>query len=275
MIGVLISLPNHWGMASHRYQPGIIRVLRIIVGICIISHSSSAHAVTLATQVQTINHSSPVYIDSNYGGFLKFNSKLGTLRSVTLKVNSINIGGSFIFTQGSTGSSTIKSFAVDVLFYAASNLSNTANDGLLKDFDVGILPKTGSLSVTNQILPKTITRRTSVTFNFDPAQNILTEPIVILNLSATKDLAFYQGQGISFAPAFTSVTQFLMNGTISGSPIRDDSRVTSSMNLSLYYDYIPATIPEPSYYGVGLSLATLGVCLGRTYTQRKDQPPAG
>jgi hypothetical protein len=216
-----------------------------------------------------------VYADVNYGGFLKFNTKLGTLRSVTLKLNSINIGGSFIFTQGSTGSSTVKTFAVDVLFYAASNINNTANDGIFSDLDLGILPKTGSLSVTNQILPKTIARKTSVTFNFDSTRNILTEPIVILNLSATKDLAFYQGQGISFAPAFTSVTQFLMTGSISGNPIRDDSRVTSSMNLSLYYDYIPAAIPEPSYYGLGLSLATLGVCLGRRCAQRKNQPAGG
>jgi hypothetical protein len=250
-------------MASHRYQPGIIQVLRIIVGICIINRSSSAHAVTLATQVQTINLSSPVYIDSNYGGFLKFNGKLGTLRAVTLKLNSVYMGGSFIFTQGASGSSTIKSFSTDILFYAASSLNNTANDGLLTDLDLGSLPKTGSLSVTNQILPKTIARRTSITFNFDSSRNILTEPIVILNLSATKDLAFYQGQGVSFAPAFTSVTQFLLTGSVAGNPIRDDSRVTSSMNLSLYYDYIPASIPESDYYGLGLSLVTLGVCLGR------------
>ena len=98
---------------------------------------------------------------------------------------------------------------------------------------------------------------------------------MVLNLSATNDLAFYKGTGISFAPAFTSVTQFLATGSYGGSPTRDYSQLTTTESLSLYYDYIPAVIPEPSYYGLGISLATLGVCLIRRHAKRKKQTLAG
>jgi hypothetical protein len=149
---------------------------------------------------------------------------------------------------------------LDLIFYAASNLNNTAHDGLITDFDVGNLPKTGSISVLNQILPKTIARRSSATFNFDSTRNLLTEPVVVLNLSATTDLAFYKGQGISFAPAFTSVTQFLVSGSFGGSPTRDYSKLTPTVTLSLYYDYIPAALPEPHYYGILIGLGSLILC---------------
>jgi hypothetical protein len=246
----------------------------IVTGLGILCRPIDAHAVTIQTQVQTVEFTSAIYLTYNYSKFIKFDTRLGTLRAVTLKLNSFSLGGSFTFNQGASGSSTISAFNTGILFYAASSLNNTANNGLKTDFDVGSLPKTGSVAVTNQTLPKTIARRTSATFNFDPTRNILTSPVVVLNLSATNDLEFYKGTGISFAPAFTSVTQFLATGSYGGSPTRDYSQLTTTESLSLYYDYIPAVIPEPSYYGLGISLATLGVCLIRRHAKRKNQAPA-
>lgn len=240
-----------------------IKRLTLITALAYLFLPAKSYAVTLQTQVQTVIFNPTVYVDYNYGGFLKFNTKLGTLRAVTLKLNSVSLGGSFVYTQGSSGTSTITAINLDVLFYAASSLNNTAHDGLITDYDVGYLPRTGSVSILNQVLPKTIARKGSATFNFDPTRNLLTEPVVILNLSTSTDLAFYKGTGISFAPAFTSVTQFLVAGTYAGNPVRDYSKLSSTVSMSLYYDYIPATIPEPSYFGLGLGLATLGLCVRR------------
>ena len=241
----------------------------------VLFHPLRSDAVSLLTEVQTVSFNPTIYIDYNYAGFLKFNSKLGTLRAVTLKLNSVSLGGSFFYNQGSSGSSTITAFYLDVVFYAASSLNNTTHNGLITDYDVGYLPRTGSVPIINQVLPKTIARRGSATFNFDSTRNLLTEPVVILNLSTSTDLAFYKGTGISFAPAFTSVTQFLVVGTYAGNPVRDYSKLSPTVSMSLYYDYIPAAIPEPSYYGLALSLVTLGVGVQRRrfkYKHRRAQP---
>jgi hypothetical protein len=262
------------GMLVRKSPPRFIGRFAVIVTLGILCRPVDAQAVTMQTQVQTVAFTNAIYLTYNYSKFIKFDTKLGTLRAVSLKLNSFSLGGSFTFNQGSTGGSTITAFNTGILFYAASSLNNTANNGLKTNFDVGSLPKTGSIAVTNQTLPKTIARRTSATFNFDATRNILTSPVVVLNLSATNDLAFYKGTGISFAPAFTSVTQFLATGSYGGTPTRDYTQLTTTVNMSLYYDYIPAAIPEPSYYGLGLSLATVGLCLGRRYAKRKDRPPA-
>lgn len=255
--------------------PRFIGRLTVMVTLGILCRPVDAHAVTIQTQVQTVEITSAIYLTYNYSKFIKFDTRLGTLRAVTLKLNSFSLGGSFTFTQGATGSSTISAFSTGVLFNAASSSNNTANNGLKTNFDVGTLPKTGSVAVTNQTLPKTIARKASATFNFDATRNILTAPVVILNLSTTTDLAFYQGKGISFAPAFTSVTQFLATGTFGGTPTRNYTQLTTTQSMTLYYDYIPAVIPEPSYYGLSLSLATVGLCLGRRYARRKDRPLVG
>ena len=243
-----------------------------IVVIATILYPQTGSAVTLSTSIQTVVLSPVLDNEFNNGSFLKFNTKLGTLKNVTLKVNSLAVGGSFTFSQGSAGTSTLYAFYTDMVFLAGLNNSNTANNGLTVDYDM--FPSGVGLTVVNQTMPKTITRRNSVTFNFNSSQNLLLTPKVVLNLSAQKDLNYYMGNGISFAPAFTSITQFMISGSAGGNPIRDYSKLTTSMNLSLYYDYIPATIPEPSYYGLGLSLATVGLCLGRRYAKRKDRPPA-
>jgi hypothetical protein len=265
---------KNWGMIARNSPRRFIGRLTVIVALGILCRPVDASAVTIQTQVQTAEFSPTIYLSYNYSKFIKFDTRLGTLRAVTLKLNAFSLGGSFTFNQGSTGSSTISAFNTTILFYAASSLNNTANNGLKTNFDVGSLPKTGSVAVTNQTLPKTIARKTSATFNFDPTRNILTAPVVILNLSATNDLDFYKGTGISFAPAFTSITQFLATGNYGGTPTRDYSLLTETLSLSLYYDYIPAAIPEPSYYGLGISLATLGLCLSRRWTTRKKPLPA-
>lgn len=256
-------------MIENKNSPRLLRRLLIISALGILSRPVESQAVTLLTQVQTVSFNPTIFADYNYGGFLKFNSKLGTLRAVTLKLNTVSLGGSFTFNQGSSGSSTLTAMNVDILFYAASNLNNTAHDGFITDYDVGNLPRTGSVSITNQTLPKTIARRTSAIFNFDSSRNILTDPVVVLNLSATNDLAFYKGTGISFAPAFTSITQFLTLGSYGGAPTRDYSKLTASVSMSLIYDYIPAAIPEPSYYGLGISVAALGMSLRRRNAKDK------
>lgn len=271
----MVQLAKTWGMLVRTSPPRCIGRLTAIVVLGILCRPVDAHAVTIQTQVQTVEFTSAIYLTYNYSKFIKFDTRLGTLRAVTLKLNSFSLGGSFTFNQGASGSSTISAFNTGILFYAASSLNNTADNGLKTNFDVGSLPKTGSVSVTNQTLPKTIARRTSATFNFDPTRNILTSPVVVLNLSATNDLAFYKGTGISFAPAFTSVTQFLATGNYGGSPTRDYSQLTTTESLSLYYDYIPAVIPEPTYYGLGITLATLAVCLIRRHAKRKKQTLSG
>jgi len=230
-------------------------------------------AVTLSTYVQSVVLNPVLDTEFNYGSFLKFNTKLGTLKNVTLKVNSLAIGGSFTFNQGSAGTSTLYAFYTDIIFLAGLSYNNTNHNGLTLDYDV--FPGGTGLSVVNQVMPKTITRRNSATFNFNSNQNLLLAPKVVLNLSAQKDLNYYTGNGISFAPAFTSITQFFASASTGGNPNRDYSKLTSTMGVSLYYDYIPAAIPEPSYYGLGLGLATLGLCLSRKYAKRRDQPRVG
>ena len=184
----------------------------------------------------------------------------------------MSVGGNFTFTQTSSGTSTITAFRVDTIFYAGSSLNNTANNGLMTDYDLGYLPSNGALSVTNQVLPKTFARRASATFNFDSTLNAITQPIVVLNLSSTTDLSFYQGTGISFAPAFTSITQIMLTGTFTGNPVRDYSQLTESVGMSLTYDYIPPMIPEPSYYGFTIGIAAFSFCLRRRYQTRSVGP---
>jgi hypothetical protein len=256
-------------MTKNLSSPKLIRRLTTVVAVGILFSPVEACAVTILNQVQTTTFNPNIFSDYNYGSFLKFDTKLGTLRTVTLKLNSVSLGGSLTYNQGSSGSSTLTAINLDILFYAASSLNNTAHDGLITDYDVGNLPQAGSVSITNQTLPKTIARRTSTTFNFDSSRNLLTEPVVILNLSNANDLEFYKGSGTSFAPAFTSITQFLLAGSFSGSPTRDYSKLTAMVGMSLIYDYIPPAIPEPSYYGLGISFAAAGLCLGLRYSKGK------
>jgi hypothetical protein len=234
-------------------------------------YPQTGSAVTLSTYVQTVVLNPVLDTEFTYGSFLKFNTKLGTLKNVTVKVNSLAVGGSFTFSQGSAGTSTLYAFYTDTVFLAGLSYNNTNHNGLTVDYDM--FPSGIGLTVVNQTMPKIITRRNSATFNFNSNQNLLLEPRVVLNLSAQKDLNYYMGNGISFAPAFTSITQFVTTASAGGSPIRDYSKLTASLSLSLYYDYIPATIPEPSYYGLGLGLATLGLCLGRR-AKHREQPRA-
>ena len=223
-------------------------------------------AVTLSTIIQSAVISSGIDTEFNYGGFLKFDSSLGTLKNVTLKVNSLAIAGSFTFNQGSVGTSTINAFYTDIIFLAGLNNSNTANNGLMTSYDM--FPAGIGLTVVNQVLPKTIPRRNSATFNFNSNQNLLLTPKVVLNLSAQRDLNFYMGNGISFAPAFTSITQFLISASTGGNPIRDYSKLTSSMGVSLEYDYIPALIPEPAYYGQAAGFTSLALLLAYKLRRR-------
>jgi len=261
-------------MIKNQSSPKFIHRLMAIATVVILFRPVDTQAVTILNQVQTVTFNPTIFANYNYGGFLKFDTQLGTLRAVTLKLNSVTVGGSFVFNQGSSGSSTITDLNISTLFYAASSLNNTAHNGLITDYNVGSLPETGSLSMTNQTLPKSIARRASATFNFDSSRNLLSEPVVILNLSATNDLTFYTGPGLSFAPAFTSITRFLTVGSYGGVPTRDFSNLMPVVGMSLTYDYNPPAIPEPSYYGLGLCLATLGLCLGRRYARLKDQPTA-
>ena len=250
----MIALCNSVGMSCLRF----LSQWSVIVMVALL-HAQTGSAVTLSTSVQTVVLNPVVDTEFNYGGFLKFNTKLGTLKNVTLKINSLVVGGSFTFNQGSAGTSTLYAFYADILFLAGLNNSNTANNGLTVDYDM--FPSGAGLTVVNQTMPKTITRRNSATFTFNSNQNLLLVPKVVLNLSAQKDLNYYMGNGISFAPAFTSITQFLVSASTGGSPIRDYSKLTSSLSLSLYYDYIPATIPEPCYYGQATGFMALALLL--------------
>jgi hypothetical protein len=230
-----------------------------VLAVVALLYAQTGSAVTLSTTVQTVILNPVIDTEFNYGSFLKFNTKLGTLKNVTLKINSLAIGGSFTFNQGSAGTSTLYAFYTDTVFLAGSSYNNTNHNGLTVDYD--LYPAGIGLTVINQVMPKTITRRNSVTFNFNSNQNLLLAPKVVLNLSAQKDIGYYMGDGISFAPAFTSITQFLVSASTGGSPIRDYSKLTSSVSLSLYYDYIPAMIPEPCYYGAVIGLVSLFVAL--------------
>lgn len=269
MIGAFYYATNQLGMIKNQSSPKFLHRLITVALLGILFRPVDTHAVTILNQVQTVTFNPTIFTNFNYGEFLKFDSQLGTLRAVTLKLNSVTVGGSFVFNQGSSGSSTITDLNISTLFYAASSLNNTAHNGLITDYDVGSLPGTGSLSMTNQTLPKTIARRASATFNFDSSHNLLTEPVVILNLSATNDLTFYHGPGLSFAPAFTSITRFLTVGSYGGVPTRDFSKITPAVGMSLTYDYTPPAIPEPSYYGLGISLAAVGLGLSRRPSTKK------
>lgn len=250
----MIAPSNSVGMSYFRFTSKWL-----FVAIVTLLFSQTGSAVTLSTMVQSTVLAPGIDSEFNYGGFLKFNTTLGTLKNVSLRVNSLAIGGSFTFNQGTAGTSTIYAFYTDIIFLAGLNNSKTANNGLTVDYDM--FPSGTGLTVVNQTMPKTITRRNSATFNFNSNQNLLLTPKVVLNLSAQKDLNFYKGNGISFAPAFTSITQILISASTGGNPIRDYSKLTSSMGVSLYYDYIPAMIPEPAYYGSAVGFMTLALLL--------------
>jgi hypothetical protein len=70
-------------------------------------YPQTGSAVTLSTYVQTVVLNPVLDTEFTYGSFLKFNTKLGTLKNVTVKVNSLAVGGSFTFSQGSAGTSTL------------------------------------------------------------------------------------------------------------------------------------------------------------------------
>ena len=226
-------------------------------------------AVTLSNMVQTAVVNPRIDLGFNYGGFLKFDTALGTLKNVSLKLNSLAIGGSFTINQGSVGTSTIYAFKTDIIYLAGLSNNNTAQNGLMVDYDM--FPAGIGLTVLNQVMPKAITRRNSATFNFDANQNLLLAPAVVLNLSAQRDINFYMGEGISFAPAFTSITQFMVTGGFAGNPIRDYSKLTSSISFSLHYDYIPAMIPEPGYYGQAIGFMSLAVLLASRLRKRTTE----
>lgn len=257
-------------MGKCRSTLSLLRLL-VLAGLALSLGFQKLSAATITKISQTVNFNLVPEIKYTTGNFLKFDTKLGTLKSVNLTVNSFSLGGSLTLTQGSAGTTVISALNYSLIFLQASSTDSTNHNGLISNYDFGKLPSVGALQLANQTYPRTITRRTSATFNLVTVPNLLTTPVVVFNSNSENDLQYYRGQGISFAPAFTSITHIFMTGTFSGTRTWDYSRFNSSVNMSLVYDYIPAMIPEPQSYGWSLGLGALSVAIIR---RRRRIPPA-
>jgi hypothetical protein len=232
-----------------------------LVAASLLALSTSANAVT-STQYAT-NLSLVPYTDYGYSLFQAFDSNLGTLNSVTFSVDSVTIGGSLSFSQGSSGNSSVTGFTSDVTLYAGNPGSGSYN-GIA--FDQTSSPAT-TLSVTNPSLPIAVARNGSRTFTFANNQEIINSNFSAV-LSQYADFADFIHNGSAYAPTFWLNLAISTNGTIQGNPSYNYSGVISNANLSLTYDYTPASpVPEPSTYG--LALGSLALVAGVVARRRK------
>jgi hypothetical protein len=197
--------------------------------------------------------------DFSHHSFLTFNSSLGTLNSVTLRVDSVSVAGSLIFHQGGVGSSTIQSIESKLYVYQGDSESGVLYNGLSAD----LVSAPTALSSANPSLPLSVAENTSVTFTLSDGQYVLTSssPLMV-TLTQGADLADYCGSGMSYAPEFIFNLDVSLVGSMGGSPTYDYAGVSSSANVSLTYDY--TAVPEPSTYGLALgALALAAVALRR------------
>ena len=219
--------------------------------------SMSAQAATLTQSANALSLV-PNQDFSQYS-FLTFNSSLGTLNSVTLRIDSVSVAGSLIFNQEGVGSSTIQSIESKLYVYQGDSQSGVLYNGLATD----LVSAPITLSSANLSLPLSVAENSSVTFTLTDGQYVLTSssPLMV-TLTEAADLADYCGSGVSYAPEFIFNLEVGLVGSIGGSPSYDYSGVSSLANVSLTYDY--TAVPEPSTYGLALgALALAAVALRR------------
>ena len=196
------------------------------------THTQYATDVTLALGDDTI-----------YSLFNKFNSSWGTLNSVTLSIDALNLSGSIVLTQGSGNGLFITNFHSDLDLNAGT--AGAGYNGL--SGGTTAIVDAVNLTVANQTMPFAITKNTITTFTFNN-QNALAIP-------RTFDVSSGNFTGTGYAPSFTLYYDTQISGNTNLNSSFNWNGLSSKANLSLTYDY--NAIPEPSTYGIGLGILAL------------------
>ena len=215
-----------------------------------------ANAATITQTATGVDLGSTLLTEApvSYSGFSKFNSNSGTLNSVTFYIDSVDISGSFVFTQtGGTNNitkSTVTGFTADVVLYPG--VSGAGYNGL--STPVGGFYSSQVVSVSTDNTPVNIFKTNPTTtayFKIDNGQSVVSSPI-------SYDVTSGNFTGSGNAPAFDLLLQASFEGIFRGQQDFIYSSVQSLGNLRLVYDYTAYTpVPEPSTYGIGLGVLAL------------------
>jgi hypothetical protein len=212
-------------------------------------HANAATITQTATGLQISGELSVTYSD-----FLAFDSNQGTLNSVTFYVDSASITGGIAFIQGSSGTSSLIRGYSSYLTLEQGDASGFYN-GVAEDLYTNPV----NLSISNQVMPRSVDRNRVVGFLLSSGQYLVTSSSPESFDVSSGDYTF-DGLG-GLAPSFTLQGSFSTDATTTGTTSRSDySEASTVIDIRLVYDYTPTSaVPEPSTYGIGLGVLALAV----------------
>jgi hypothetical protein len=207
----------------------------------------AASAVSTQAATQTLSTSGTVggtstYLDLNLG---QFNSSLGTLTGVTIKVNQLSVQGSF-WAKGPN---------VNISVFNDQIRLRQSPDNVLGFTQIQqTLDADGDLSISPDIFTTQLNSETQTNFSITPYTVISDQSYVIAS---------------NFWGAYTGIADIVFQVrnapslTISGGTGEfDTSLATGFVDMSVIYTYDAAPVPEPSTYGLmlgGLALASVAI----------------